>query len=41
MFTLAPASRFGYFIYPAGLWVWLQVSSLAGVRPRAEKPVRA
>jgi len=28
MFTLAPASRFGYFIYPVGLWVWMQVSSL-------------
>jgi hypothetical protein len=28
MFSLAPASRFGYYIYPAGLWVWMQVSSL-------------
>jgi hypothetical protein len=35
MFTLAPASRFGYFIYPAGLWVWMQVSSLgARAEPR-------
>ena len=37
MFSLAPASRFGYYIYPAGLWVWMQVSSLgaggAGARP--------
>ena len=30
MFALAPASRFGYFIYPAGLWVWMQLSSLGG-----------
>lgn len=30
MFALAPASRFGYFIYPAGLWVWMQLSSQGG-----------
>ena len=35
MFSLAPASRFGYYIYPAGLWVWMQVSSL-GARATAE-----
>ena len=23
MFTLAPATRFGYYIYPAGLLAWL------------------
>ena len=46
MFTLAPDSRFGYFIYPAGLWVWLQVSSLggarapSGVQPPAGKRIR-
>ncbi len=26
MFTLAPSTRFGYYIYPLGLWVWLWVS---------------
>jgi hypothetical protein len=26
MFTLAPATRFGYFMYPLGLWAWLAVS---------------
>ena len=30
MFLLAPATRFGYFIYPGALLVWLQVSLLAG-----------
>ncbi len=30
MFLLAPATRFGYFIYPAALLAWLQVSLLAG-----------
>jgi hypothetical protein len=40
MFTLAPASRFGYYIYPVGLWVWLQVSSLgaSGASPES-RPV--
>ena len=40
MFTLAPASRFGYYIYPAGLWAWLQVSSLgaSGASPES-RPV--
>jgi hypothetical protein len=40
MFTLAPASRFGYYIYPVGLWVWLQVSSLgaSGASP-GSRPV--
>ncbi len=28
MFTLAPATRFGYFMYPLGLWAWLEVSRL-------------
>jgi hypothetical protein len=28
MFTLAPATRFGYFIYPASLLLWLEVSRL-------------
>jgi hypothetical protein len=30
MFLLAPATRFGYFIYPAALLAWLEVSLLAG-----------
>jgi hypothetical protein len=34
MFTLAPATRFGYFIYPAGLLLWLEVSRL-GLRQAA------
>jgi hypothetical protein len=28
MFTLAPATRYGYYIYPAGLLAWLGVSLL-------------
>ncbi len=32
MFLLAPATRFGYFIYPAALLAWLEVSLLAGRR---------
>jgi len=35
MFTLAPATRFGYYIYPAGLLAWLLVA-LAG--RRADRP---
>jgi hypothetical protein len=34
MFTLAPATRFGYFIYPAALLLWLEVSRL-GLRQAA------
>ncbi len=34
MFTLAPATRFGYFIYPASLLLWLEVSRL-GLRQSA------
>jgi hypothetical protein len=30
MFLLAPATRFGYFIYPAAMLAWLEVSLLAG-----------
>jgi hypothetical protein len=33
MFTLAPATRFGYFMYPLGLWAWLVVSQLGAHRP--------
>jgi hypothetical protein len=36
MFTLAPATRFGYFMYPLGLLVWLEVSAAGGRSPVAE-----
>jgi hypothetical protein len=29
MFVLAPATRFGYFVYPVGLLVWLEVSRVS------------
>jgi len=32
MFVLAPSTRFGYFIYPAAMMVWLLVSQ-AGRKP--------
>jgi Glycosyltransferase family 87 len=32
MFTLAPASRFGYFVYPLGLAAWLLLAARAGQR---------
>ncbi|HEY2443669.1 MAG TPA: hypothetical protein VGI31_11075 [Streptosporangiaceae bacterium] len=35
MFTLAPATRFGYYLYPAGLLVWLLVARI-GRRVPAE-----
>jgi phosphatidylinositol alpha-1,6-mannosyltransferase len=35
MFALAPATRFGYFIYPGALLAWLEVSLLTGPRPGA------
>jgi len=38
MFTLAPATRFGYFIYPAGLFLWLEVSRLGLRQAAAENP---
>jgi Glycosyltransferase family 87 len=38
MFTLAPATRFGYFIYPAGLLLWLEVSRLGLRQAAAENP---
>jgi len=34
MFTLAPATRFGYYIYPGGLLVWLFIA-IAGRRAQA------
>jgi glycosyl transferase family 87 len=36
MFTLAPATRFGYFMYPLGLWAFLEVSLLGGPSPGEE-----
>ena len=36
MFALAPATRFGYFIYPASLLLWLEVSRL-GLRQSAAR----
>ena len=45
MFTLAPATRFGYYIYPGALLLWLQVSLLSrrwsGLQPvqAADGPV--
>jgi hypothetical protein len=39
MFTLAPATRFGYYLYPAGLLVWLLVV-MAGRRRAAPEPAR-
>jgi len=38
MFTLAPATRFGYFMYPLGLWAWLTVSQLGLRRSQAPAP---
>ena len=44
MFVLAPATRFGYFMYPLGLWAWLIVSQLGASdlrpsgRPDADAP---
>ena len=37
MFVLAPATRFGYFLYPAGLLAWLGISWL-GSNGGAEDP---
>ena len=38
MFLLAPATRFGYFIYPAALALWLEVSQL-GLRQSAAREI--
>jgi hypothetical protein len=38
MFTLAPATRFGYFIYPAALFLWLEVSQLGLRQAETEHP---
>ncbi len=43
MFGLAPATRWGYFVYPAGLcaWAWLAGRPGPGPGPRAGQPVAA
>jgi phosphatidylinositol alpha-1,6-mannosyltransferase len=46
MFGLAPATRFGYFIYPAGLcaWLWLSAPEPSATRfgrPRGGGPLPA
>ncbi len=33
MFVLAPATRFGYFVYPVGLLIWLEVSRAGREQP--------
>ncbi len=38
MFLLAPATRFGYFIYPACLVLWLEVSRLGTRQSAAQAP---
>jgi hypothetical protein len=35
MFVLAPATRFGYFVYPVGLFAWLEVSRMGQRAPAA------
>ena len=40
MFLLAPATRFGYFIYPASLLLWLEVSQF-GLRQSAVEEASA
>ena len=39
MFLLAPATRFGYFIYPASLLIWLEVSKLGLRQSAADAPL--
>jgi hypothetical protein len=43
MFALAPATRWGYFVYPAGLcaWAWLASRSSPGPGPRDRQPLPA
>jgi 4-amino-4-deoxy-L-arabinose transferase-like glycosyltransferase len=36
MFTLAPATRYGYFIYPLAMLIWLEVSRLGQRQSAAE-----
>jgi hypothetical protein len=39
MFALAPAPRWGYFVYPAGLWAWLAARPAPGTGQPARQPV--
>ncbi len=46
MFTLAPATRWGYFVYPLGLVAWLVLSTNGSrtpliVRPRSPLPPKS
>jgi hypothetical protein len=38
LFLLAPATRFGYFLYPLGLLAWLGISWLGSARAGLEPP---
>jgi hypothetical protein len=38
MFTLAPATRWGYFVYPMGLVVWLVLTREPGTGATPDKP---
>jgi len=37
MFVLAPATRFGYFVYPVGLLAWLEIASLSRSKAGTER----
>jgi hypothetical protein len=41
MFAFAPASRFGYFVYPLGLSAWLLLAAYAGPRPAPDARMAA
>jgi Glycosyltransferase family 87 len=38
MFTLAPSTRFGYYIYPLGLWIWMCVAQPKPAQPKSAGP---
>src|ERR1039458_9160151 len=38
-FALAPATRWGYIVYPAGLWAWLAARPAPGTGQPARPPV--
>ena len=40
MFVLAPATRFGYFVYPVGLLAWLEVSRMGRSPAAAQEGLR-
>ncbi len=41
MFTLSPATRFGYLAYPAGLYGWLALTGQATAHGRLVPRIRA